>query len=210
MGKAVLKKKCRCSVSSGSPSSSTVRSDSKSTEGKQACFGPWLKWSFLPSSWCCRRGRLLCRNKWNVQLNAFKSARPFKALPGLVQCNQNADGTIKFIKLLQQNEMLSRACKVMSRKLNLKNETWSSEWDRGKRAQLIEEIKMETINIIATFIGEFKKQFVLLVLKLFCQKPDVIIYFYYSLVYLNVNTAIVSSTSQYLGIHYFKNKDIAE
>lgn len=137
-----------------------------------------MKWSLLPSSRCCRGWRLMCGKKLNVQLDVFPFAGPFKVLSGLVQCNKNADGTIKFIRLLQQMQMLPRAGKVMSRKLNLKNETWSSKWDQEKKkAQLIGEIKTQTINIIATFGGEFKNQFVWLVLKLFCQKPDKIIYF---------------------------------
>lgn len=46
--------------------------------------------------------------------------------------------------------MLSRAGKVMSRKLNLKNESWISKWDQGKKkAELIDEIKTETTNIMA-------------------------------------------------------------
>lgn len=46
--------------------------------------------------------------------------------------------------------MLSRAGKVMSRKLNLKNGSWISKWDQGeKKAELIDEIKTETTNIMA-------------------------------------------------------------
>lgn len=45
------------------------------------------------------------------------------------------------------------------------------------KAELIGEIKTETINITAMFGGEFKNQFLLLVLKLSCQKPDIVTYF---------------------------------
>jgi len=46
-----------------------------------------------------------------------------------------------------------------------------------KKVELIGEIKTETINMTATFGREFKNQFFLLVLKLFCQKADIVIYF---------------------------------
>lgn len=105
--------------------------------------------------------------------------------------------------------MLSRAGKVMSRKLNLKNETWISKWDQGKeKADLIGEIKTETINITATFGGEFKNQSFLLVLKLFCQKTDIVIYFFILVYLVFFNIAIVSSTIKYWGT-LLENKDIA-
>lgn len=48
------------------------------------------------------------------------------------------------------------------------------------------------------FEGEFKNQFFLLVLKLFCQKTDMVVYFLF-LVYLVFNIASGSSTNQYWG-----------
>ena len=46
--------------------------------------------------------------------------------------------------------MLSRAGKVMSRKLNLKNESWISKWNQGKKkADLRDEIKTETTDVTA-------------------------------------------------------------
>lgn len=45
---------------------------------------------------------------------------------------------------------------------------------KKKKAELIGEIKIETINITAMFGEEFTNQFFLLVLKLFCSKTDVV------------------------------------
>lgn len=69
----------------------------------------------------------------NAQPDTFVFAGLLKVLRGLVPHSENADGNIKFIKQLQSIQLLPRAGKVMSRKLNLKNETQILNEIREKR-----------------------------------------------------------------------------
>lgn len=69
----------------------------------------------------------------NAQPDTFVFAGLPKVLGGLVPNSTNADGNIKFIKQLQSIQLLPRAGKVMSRKLNLTNETQILNEIREKR-----------------------------------------------------------------------------